>query len=76
MFELRDQDATGDPALGATLAESRRVVRAAMALLPAAQREVLTATAIALSIGLAIAFALACCSRARSQRWSRPHDSW
>ena len=41
MFELRDQDATGDPALGATLAESRRVVRAAMALLPAAQREVL-----------------------------------
>jgi hypothetical protein len=41
----------------------------------AAQREVLTTTAIALSIGLAIAFALACCSRARSQRWSRPHDA-
>jgi RNA polymerase sigma-70 factor (ECF subfamily) len=41
MFELRDQDATGDPAVGAALAESRRVVRAAMALIPAAQREVL-----------------------------------
>lgn len=39
-FELRDQDATGDPAMGALLAESRRVVRAAMALLPPAQREV------------------------------------
>jgi RNA polymerase sigma-70 factor (ECF subfamily) len=41
MLELYDADASGDPALGATLAESRRVVRAAMALLPVPQREVL-----------------------------------
>ncbi len=39
-LELRDHDTSGDPALGASLAESRRVVRAAMALLPPAQREV------------------------------------
>jgi RNA polymerase sigma-70 factor (ECF subfamily) len=39
-LELRDVDAGGDPVLGATLAETRRIVLAAMQVLPAPQRQV------------------------------------
>jgi RNA polymerase sigma-70 factor (ECF subfamily) len=39
-LELRDSDDQSDPVVGVALAEVRRTVRAAMGVLPAAQRQV------------------------------------